>query len=107
MGVGMHIVYLGFAGSIPIEAEAGVQLVRLERFAGVLAGCHLAIEALKTPTGQTLYDARLDLMTRVDGFTPIGHCSSPDPREAVRQAFDAAERLLGDANRELRRSATE
>lgn len=107
MGVGMHIVYLGFAGSVPIEAEAGVQLVRLERFASVLTGCHLAIEALKTSTGQPMYDARLDLMTRENGFTPIGHCSSPDPRAAVRQAFDAAERFLGDAKREVRQPPTE
>ncbi|CAE6761122.1 hypothetical protein R69927_05011 [Paraburkholderia domus] len=31
MGVGMQMTDLSFAGSAPIEAEAGVQLVRIGR----------------------------------------------------------------------------
>ena len=45
MGVGMQIACLGFTGSAAIEAEAGAQLVRLERFRALIDGCHLAIES--------------------------------------------------------------
>jgi hypothetical protein len=49
---------------------------------------------------QTMYDARLDLLllTRGDqirpGFTPIARCAHENAHEAVRRAFDAAEREL-------------
>ncbi|NYH14161.1 hypothetical protein [Paraburkholderia bryophila] len=43
----MQIVYLGFAGTSQIEAEAASQLVRLERFSKSIEGCHLAIESIR------------------------------------------------------------
>jgi hypothetical protein len=70
MGVGMQIACVGFAGSTALEGEAGVELVRLERFAKRIAGCHLAIEALHD------------------------HCTDADPNAAVHRAFDSAIRLL-------------
>ncbi len=94
MGVGMQIVYLGFAGSTALEREAGAQLVRLVRFSNVLTGCQLAIEVLGCHRGLPMYDARLDLITRAHGIKPMPHCSSADPQEAVQQAFDAAEHEL-------------
>lgn len=100
MGIGMQIVYLGFPGAARIEAEAAVQLLRLERFAGTLGGCHLAIEA--TPARQhTVYDARLDLVTRSGELVPMPHCAHADPETAIRAAFDHAERALSDRQGEL------
>ena len=45
MGVGMQIVCVGFTGYAALEAEAGAQLVRLERFRARLADCRLTIES--------------------------------------------------------------
>lgn len=94
MGIGMQIVYLGFPGSAAIEAEAGVQLLRLDRFAPELAGCHLAIELLRRAGSQPSYDVRLDLISDLHALKPLGHCEANDPQQAVRDAFDAAEREL-------------
>jgi hypothetical protein len=96
----MQIVYLGFPGSSALEAEAGVQLLRLERFSGVLAGCHLAIERmhpLQPGSRQPAYDVRLDLVSTSRELAPLGHCEDDDPVAAMRAAFDAAERQLGSA----------
>ncbi|HYS66385.1 MAG TPA: hypothetical protein VEN30_21590 [Paraburkholderia sp.] len=107
MGIGMQIVYLGFAGTSQIEAGAATQLMRLERFSRSIAGCHLAIEAIRAQpesdgTGAPaadirypVFDARLDLIMRNGELVPIEHCSNVDPNIAVRAAFDVAERQLG------------
>ncbi|TAM04432.1 MAG: hypothetical protein EPN70_11545 [Paraburkholderia sp.] len=97
MGIGMQIVYQGFAGSSAIEAEAGVQLLRLERYSGVLSGCHLAIEEMHARGQRAAYDVRLDLISPSCSFKPIGHRVSEDPLAAMREAFDTAERELGQA----------
>jgi hypothetical protein len=94
MGLGMQIVYLGFAGSAAIEAEAGVQLLRLERYSGLLRACHLAIESLHHAGRRQAYDVRLDLMSASNGLRPIVHCTGEDPIAAMREAFDAAEHEL-------------
>lgn len=105
MGIGMQIVYLGFAGSAQIESEAAAQLVRLERFSRCLSGCHLALEAIRERAPQDaacairgpderLFDARLDLVLRTGELVPVEHRLSADPDQAVHEAFDAAERLL-------------
>ena len=97
MGLGMQIVYLGFAGSSALEAEAGVQLLRLDRFSGMLSGCHLAIEQLSTGCRKAAYDVRLDLRSVSREFKLIAHCENEDPLAAVRAAFDVAERELCSA----------
>jgi hypothetical protein len=110
MGIDMQIVYFGFAGSAQIESEAAAQLVRLERFGKAISGCHLAIEAIherafndipcerrvapETTPNHRMFDARLDLILRTGGLVPLAHQQSADPDDAVRAAFDAAERLL-------------
>ena len=95
MGIGMQIVYLGFPGAARIEAEAAIQLLRLERFASLLGGCHLAIEATAANQHRT-FDARLDLVTRSGELVPMPHCPHEDPEAAVRMAFDHAEHMLAD-----------
>jgi hypothetical protein len=93
MGVGMQIVCLGFTGAACIEAEAGAQLVRLERFSGCLKDCNLAVEAMRG-TVPLIYDARLDLIMRPGELVPIEHSMNEDPEAAVRAVFDAAEREM-------------
>ncbi|CAM2184855.1 Metal ABC transporter ATPase [Paraburkholderia sacchari] len=97
MGLGMQIVYRGFAGSADIEAEAGVQLLRLERFSGLLNSCHLAIELRPNDGERHIYDVRLDLFTASDGLEPMRHCANEDPLVAVREVFDVAEHILQSA----------
>jgi hypothetical protein len=94
MGVGMQIAYMGFVGTAEIEAEASVQLVRIDRFARLVAGCHLAIESVRNLDGSRSYDARLDLITRDYNMIPVEHVTDSDPQETVRTAFDAAVRRL-------------
>ncbi|SDG10147.1 hypothetical protein SAMN05216466_102108 [Paraburkholderia phenazinium] len=113
MGIHMQITYVGFAGSAQIESAAAVQFVRLERFGHAIAGCHLAIEALRERPAllarvsaasadaiggmfgpRLLFDARLDLIARDGDLVPVEHCMHADPNVAVRTAFDKAERQL-------------
>ncbi|PRE80708.1 hypothetical protein C6Q13_28375 [Burkholderia gladioli] len=94
MGIGMQIAYFGFAGSARLEAEASIQLMRLDPFCTQLAGCHLAIEAMDVSTRQPRYDVRLDLITRKGEFRPVQHMTGTDPMDALKRAFDIAERQL-------------
>jgi hypothetical protein len=94
MGIGMQIVYLGFCGTAPLEAEAAVQLVRLERFGKLVSNCHLAIEALSLRSGHPVYDVRLDLIGPTHELKPVGHCTGENAEETIRCAFDAAEKEL-------------
>ncbi|CAB3789783.1 hypothetical protein LMG28614_03001 [Paraburkholderia ultramafica] len=106
MGVGMQIVYLGFAGTSHIEAEAASQLVRLERFSQSIAGCHLAIESIRAALPDyranaapgepraPMFDARLDLIMRSGELVPIRHCLDANAEVAVQAAFDCAEQQL-------------
>lgn len=97
MGIGMQMIFLGFARSCLVEAEASVQLLRLERFGKRIAGCNLTIEALLVRFGQQDYDARLDLIGR-DGQIVLGpRWSDGEPNVAIRKAFDAAEKSLSSA----------
>ena len=99
MGIGMQIAYFGFPGAAAIEAEAGVQLLRLMRFAQYVSTCHLAVEAVHGPGG-THYDVRLDVVTPEKEFIALPHCTDAEPEAAVRAAFDHAERELGRRGRE-------
>ncbi|MET5012788.1 hypothetical protein AAHH80_37145, partial [Burkholderia pseudomallei] len=60
----MQIAYFGFAGSAQLEAEASIQLIRLERFSARLAGCHLAIEAQGAGAATPTYEGRRDPIKR-------------------------------------------
>ncbi|MFT4069395.1 hypothetical protein [Paraburkholderia sp.] len=94
MGVGMQIVYLGFPGAAPLEAEAGAQLVRLARFDALVANWHLAIEALHPGASSPLYDVRLDLITPAHELKPVARCAGASAEAAIRSAFDLAEKEL-------------
>lgn len=94
MGVGMQIVYVGCTGFAALEAEAGAQLVRLERFRARLGDCRLTIESRMSADGGRTYDVRLDLL--MYGRVPVSLpcCSRDDAAEAMRCAFTQAERML-------------
>ncbi|GBH23312.1 hypothetical protein [Burkholderia vietnamiensis] len=94
MGVGMQIVCVGFAGSAALEAEAGAQLVRLERFHARVDECRLAIESRATSDDDALYDVRLELLMNGRAVAPVPSCSGVDVNEAMGRAFAAAERVL-------------
>ncbi len=96
MGVGMQIVYFGFAGAARLEAEAGIQLMRLERFAVAhCPDCHVAIESYRREAGQACYDVRLDLIARDGRFVPLPNVTGSEPIEALASAaFDGAEQWL-------------
>lgn len=94
MGVGMQVTYLGFAGDAQLEAEIGVQLLRLARFFRHITHCNLAIEATCDPEGHLAYEARMELFTLARGLIPVGQALGDDPYHAIRATFDAAEREL-------------
>jgi hypothetical protein len=94
MGLGMQIAYLGFAGSSDAECEAGVQLVRLERLSKDIANCHLTVEAYRDSSGQRVFDARLDLITREFDLLPVTSSIDADLSVAIHRAFDNAVGLL-------------
>jgi hypothetical protein len=96
MGIGMQIVYLGFPGAAGIEAEAAVQLLRLEHFYNRLSGCHLAVEALRSEHGR-IYDVRLDLTTCSGELIALRSCANADPDAALAAAFDRAMDALRQA----------
>jgi hypothetical protein len=94
MGIGMQIVCLGCARSRSIEAEASVQLVRLERFSGQISGCHLELEMLSDLAGSIVYHARLELIAYASERMPVSHHTAGNVDDALRKAFDIAERHL-------------
>ncbi|KVH63600.1 metal ABC transporter ATPase [Burkholderia sp. MSMB1072] len=111
MGVGMQIACLGFTGSAAIEAEAGAQLVRLERFRALIDGCQLAIESRMVADGVRLYDVRLDLTMHGATLRSLPPCVGADVDDALRRAFAQAEQALiawqaGAATAALRDAAT-
>lgn len=93
----MQIVYLGCSATAALEAEAAMQLMRLQPFGASLSDCRLAIEALRLRSGKPFYDVRLDLVTAAHELKPIGRHAAESAEEAVRCAFDAAERALQTA----------
>jgi hypothetical protein len=64
MGVGMQVAFLGFPRSFVLEAEASVQLVRLERFGRKILRCNLTIQAFPLSQEHRSYEARLDSFRR-------------------------------------------
>ncbi|MGU3779249.1 metal ABC transporter ATPase [Burkholderia metallica] len=94
MGVGMQIACLGFADSAAVEAEAGAQLVRLERFRALIDGCHLAIESQLAGDRACRYAVRLDLVMHDGARRPLPPCVGDDLNDALHRAFMQAEQAL-------------
>ncbi|MEM5371275.1 HPF/RaiA family ribosome-associated protein [Paraburkholderia azotifigens] len=93
----MDILYFGFSGSDSLEAEAAMELLRLERFESIMFGCKLAIGLMRTDTGGVRYEVSLDVVMAADGTTLIGHGANESAEAAIRIAFDSAENQLETA----------
>ncbi|MEI6003480.1 hypothetical protein H3V53_42400 [Paraburkholderia bengalensis] len=93
----MDILYFGFSGSDLLEAEAAMELLRLERFKSIVLGCKLAIGLTRTDSGGVRYEVSLDVVTTADGAALIGHGISESAETAIRSAFDSAEKQLETA----------
>jgi hypothetical protein len=94
MGLGMQIVYVGLSGSAKLEAQAGVQLLRLGRFDAMLSECRLVMELLPSPGQAARYRARLELMSSEHTLDCAHQREDADLDSAVRAVFEAAEREL-------------
>lgn len=94
MGLGMQIVYEGLPGSADLEAQAGMQLLRLGRFDAMLSECRLVLELLPSPGHAPRYGAQLELLFSGRGLDCAHRRESADPVAAMRAAFDAAEQDL-------------
>jgi hypothetical protein len=94
MGIGMQITYLGLPGTASMEAEAGLQLLRLQAYGINFADCRLAIEHLIRRSGSSLYEVRLDIAIPPHGLRRIGRCVRDSVEAAIRCAFDMAMRVI-------------
>ncbi|WP_126225374.1 metal ABC transporter ATPase [Burkholderia ambifaria] len=94
MGVGMQIVCVGFTGYAALEAEAGAQLVRLERFRARLADCRLTIESRTSDDGDRTYDVRLELLMHDRAPASLPSSTGDDVNDTMRRAFAHAEQAL-------------
>ena len=95
MGLGMQIVYIGLPGSSELEAQAGLQLLRLGRFDAMVSECRLVMELLSSPEQAPWYSAQLELFSSGRGLDCVYRREDADLNAAVRAAFDAAEQELG------------
>ncbi|RQZ20557.1 metal ABC transporter ATPase [Burkholderia sp. Bp9031] len=94
MGVGMQIVCVGCTDCAALEAEAGAQLVQLERFRARLDECRLSIELRTTADGGRAYDVRLELVMHDRAPASLPCSSGDDVNEVMRRAFAQAEQVL-------------
>ncbi|WP_260858676.1 hypothetical protein [Paraburkholderia sp. BCC1885] len=86
----MQVEYIGLAKTGHMEAEAGVQLVRLAEFARHIGDCRLAIAAIYDGLTHFAYEVRLHVVTRAGELIDVGNCMHSDFIEAMRGAFDLA-----------------
>lgn len=94
MGLEMQIVYVGLPGSAAVEAQAGVQLLRLGRFNAVPSEYRLVVESLSSVEQAPRYRARLELMSSERVLDCAYEREDADLNAAVRAVFEAVEREL-------------
>ena len=102
MGIGMQITYLGLPGTASLEAEAGLQLLRLQPYGIYFSDCRLAIEHLRQRSGSSVYEVRLEIAHPVCGLRRIGRCIRDSAEAAIRCAFNMAVRVLRILSRRAR-----
>jgi hypothetical protein len=94
MGLGMQIIYFGLTGSTSLEAEAALQLLRLQPYSASLSDCRLAIERVGNDSGCGVYEVRLEITTQTSGLRRVGRCVRDSAEAAIRCAFNRAVRVL-------------
>ncbi|WP_236072412.1 hypothetical protein [Paraburkholderia domus] len=90
----MQITYLGLSGTASLEAEAAVQLLRLEPYGSYLSDCRLMIEHLRQRSGCSLYEVRLEIRTAAHALRRIVRCVYDSAEAAILCAFKKAVRAL-------------
>ena len=94
-----QITFRHLAPSDAMEAKIRERAAKLARFADLITGCHVIVEAPHHRHHQgTLFRVTIDLGTRGGELSvnraPGDHHAHEDAYVAIRDAFDAAERRL-------------
>lgn len=108
----LEIAFHNLPASAPLEAEIRRRVAKLEKFYPRLIGCRVSVEALHNQhqTGN-VYEVHVvlsvpgrDLAVSREPHKAKQRYANPDVHVSVREAFDAAERQLGQF-KERRRDA--
>lgn len=107
MQLPLQITFRHVDPSPALEAKIRERAEKLDRFADQIMGCRVVIEAPhKHRHKGNLYRVRIDITVRGEELVvsrePEQHQAHEDPYVAVRDAFDAARRLLEDHVRQRR-----
>ena len=94
MGIGMQIIYLGLTGTTSLEAEAALQLLRLEPYSACFSDCRLAIERVGKDSTRTVYEVRLEISAQTNGLRHVLRCVRDSAEAAIQCAFNKALRVL-------------
>ena len=94
MGIGMQIIYFGLTGTTSLEAEAAIQLLRLQRYSASFSDCRLAIERVDKNSTRGVYEVRLEITSQTNGLRRVGRCVRDSAEVAIRCAFKRAARVL-------------
>ncbi|TCG04470.1 hypothetical protein BZM27_40680 [Paraburkholderia steynii] len=94
MGLGMQIIYQDLPGTASLEAEAAVQLLRLQPFGAVFSDFRLTIGRVSEHIGNGSYDVCLEITTVVGRTRRIGRCIRESDEDAIRCAFNRGVRVL-------------
>jgi ribosome-associated translation inhibitor RaiA len=103
----VQISFKDMAPSPAIEARIREKVANLERFHARIVGCHVTVEAPHHHHRKgKLYNVRIDLSVPgedvlVGKTGPLDHAHE-DVYVAIRDAFDAARRLIEDSARRMR-----
>jgi hypothetical protein len=89
----MKISYIGTPMSANREAEAALQLLRLQPFHSYFSECRLAIERL--PAGaQGVFAAQLEIFIATRALRPMARCIRSTASAAILCVFDRAILML-------------
>jgi len=94
VGIGMQIIYFGLTGTTSLEAEAAIQLLRLQRYSASFSDCRLAIERMDKDSMSGVYEVRLEITSQTNGLRRVGRCVRDSAEVAIRCAFNRAVRVL-------------
>ena len=102
MKIPLQITFRNMQHSAVIEANINEKASKLDRFYDRIMSCRVVVEASQRRHHQgNLYSVRIDI-TVPGKELAISRQENADPYVAVRDAFDAAVRLLEEHGRQLR-----
>jgi ribosomal subunit interface protein len=102
MKIPLQVTFRNMEHSAVIEANINEKAAKLERFYDRIMGCRVVVEATQRRHHQgNLYSVRIDI-TVPGKELAVNRQENEDAYVAIRDAFDAAVRLLEEHNRQLR-----